>query len=141
MKMPFADKSFDVVMAFRLLPHVLAWHSLVAELVRLARRAVIVDYASTRSVNALAGGLFEAKKSLEGNTRPFLVFRDGDVRDAFAAAGFTVTATPRQFFVPMALHRGIGSGAVSRSLEAAAGALGLVRALGSPVVLRAEPRG
>lgn len=141
LKTPFADKSFEVVLAFRLLPHVLSWRSLVAELGRLARRAVIVDYATTRSVNSLAGGLFEAKKTLEGNTRPFLVFRDGEVAAAFAAAGFRVTAASRQFFLPMALHRAAGSGGLSRTLEAAAGALGLVRVLGSPVILRAEPRG
>ncbi len=141
MKAPFGDKSFDVALAFRLLPHVPSWRSLVAELCRLARRAVIVDYATTRSVNALAGGLFEAKKSVEGNTRPFLVFRDGAVAEAFAAAGYRVAASRRQFFLPMALHRALGSGGLSRTLEAACGALGLVRALGSPVILHAEPHG
>jgi hypothetical protein len=38
----------------------------------------------------------------------------------------------------MALHRALGRAGVSRALEGAAGALGLVRALGSPVIVRAE---
>jgi len=141
LKTPFGDKSFDVVLAFRLLPHVVAWRALVAELCRVARRAVIVDYATAKSVNALAGAGFEAKRSVEGNTRPFLVLGDGDVADAFATAGFAVSAAERQFFWPMALHRALGSAGLSRTLEAAAGALGLTRALGSPVILHAEPRG
>jgi hypothetical protein len=38
----------------------------------------------------------------------------------------------------MALHRGVRVAALARGLEAGARALGLTRALGSPVVLRAE---
>ena len=38
-------------------------------------------------------------------------------------------------------HRGLGVAPLSRCLEAAAGLLGLRRALGSPVILRLERRG
>jgi hypothetical protein len=39
------------------------------------------------------------------------------------------------------MHRALGTARVSRTLEAGARGLGLDRALGSPVILRAEPRG
>lgn len=138
---PFADRAFDAVLAFRLLPHVAEWPRLVAELCRLAARGVVVDYPTRRSVNALAGPLFEAKKGVEGNTRPFAVFRDAEIEGAFEANGFRATARRPQFFLPMALHRAHGSGGLARALEVVPRATRLTQALGSPVILRAERHG
>ena len=135
---PFPDRAFDLVLSFRLLPHVDDWAGLVSELCRLAGRAVVVDYPTGRSVNAAADLLFRLKRAVEGDTRPFTVFADREVRHAFSARRFAVTARRPEFFWPMALHRAHGSAALARGLEAAAGGLLLRRALGSPVVLRAE---
>ncbi len=135
------DRAFDVVLSFRLLPHVARWPELVAELARLARRAVIVDYPTRRSVNAAAGALFSMKKGVEGDTRPFTVFRDAHVLSAFAAAGFAVTARRPQFLLPMALHRAMRMAPLSRVLEGGFRASGLTNVLGSPVILRLERRG
>lgn len=140
LRAPWPAGAFDVVISYRLLSHVRAWPQLLADFCRLARRAVLVDYPTRRSVNAAAGALFAAKKKVEGDTRPFTVFRDADVEQAFAAHAFRVTARRPQFFWPMALHRALGSPSASRALEAGAGGLGLRSALGSPVILRAEPR-
>ncbi len=81
------------------------------------------------------------KKGVEGNTRPFAVFADAEIAGAFAGAGFRATARRGEFFFPMALHRALGTAGLSRAIEATAAGLGLTRALGSPVILRAEPRG
>jgi len=75
------DRSYDVVLSYRLLPHVRRWPEL----------------------------------------RPFTVFSDGEVERAFAAHAFFPTG--------------------ARGLEGTASALGLTRALGSPVILRLERRG
>jgi 2-polyprenyl-3-methyl-5-hydroxy-6-metoxy-1,4-benzoquinol methylase len=135
------DRAFDVALAYRLLPHVSRWSDLVAELCRVAARAVLVDYPTRRSVNAVSGLLFGAKRGVEGDTRAFTVFRDADVRAAFAASGFHATAREPEFVLPMALHRAVGRASLSSAAERVAAALGLRRALGSPVVLRAERRG
>jgi 2-polyprenyl-3-methyl-5-hydroxy-6-metoxy-1,4-benzoquinol methylase len=136
--LPFGDRSFDVVLAFRLLPHVRRWPDLVGELTRVARRAVIVDYPTTRSVNALARASFGLKQSVEGNTRPFLVFKDTEIEAALAAHGFRSAERRGQFLFPMALHRMLGSAPTSRALEAAGRVVGLTRSFGSPVILRVE---
>ena len=141
LRLPFPDASFDVALSYRLLPHVTRWLDLVAELSRVARRAVLVDYPTSRSVNALAGPFFGLKKGVEGNTRPFRVFRDREIAGAFAARGFLPTARRPQFLLPMALYRALGSAWIARSVEGAARVLGLAQALGSPVILRLEPRG
>ena len=135
---PWPDRSFDVVLAFRLLPHVARWEALITELARLARRAVVVDYPTRRSVNLASGALFGLKRGVEGNTRPFTVFRDAEVASAFAAAGFHATARRPQFLLPMALYRAFGSAGVARTLEGGARALGLTALLGSPVISREE---
>jgi SAM-dependent methyltransferase len=138
---PWPDRSFDVVLAFRLLPHVTGWRELIAEMGRLARHAVIVDYPTRRSVNAVSGAFFALKRGVEGNTRPFRVFRDGEIGRAFGAAGYVSTARRPQFLLPMALHRALGSAPLARTLEGGARLLGLTAALGSPVISRMERRG
>jgi 2-polyprenyl-3-methyl-5-hydroxy-6-metoxy-1,4-benzoquinol methylase len=138
LRAPWADGAFDAVLCFRLLPHARDWRALAGELARLSAGAVIVDYPTRRSVNAIAGALFALKHRVEGDTRPFAVFRDGDVADTFAAHGLRATARRPQFFFPMALHRALRSAAAARALEAAATMTGLTRALGSPVILRLE---
>jgi 2-polyprenyl-3-methyl-5-hydroxy-6-metoxy-1,4-benzoquinol methylase len=138
---PFEDRAFDAVLSYRLLPHVRRWPQLVGELSRLARHAVLVDYPTSRSVNAVADALFGLKKHVEGDTRPFRVFRDAEVLEAFASSGFHPTGRRPQFFLPMALHRAMGSDTLSRGLEGSAAALGLTRAFGSPVIARLGRRG
>jgi SAM-dependent methyltransferase len=138
---PFPDRAFDVVLAYRLLPHVAHWRELVAELARLAGRAVLVDHPTKRSMNAVSTAFFGLKKGVEGDTRPFTVFADVDVTGAFAESGLRATGRRPQFFFPMALHRAVGVAPVARGLEAAAAAWGLTRAFGSPVILRVEREG
>ena len=141
LRLPFEARAFDVALAFRLLSHVARWRELVAELCRVAARAVIIDYPSRRSVNAVAGPLFGMKKGVEGDTRPFAVFDDGDVTAAFAAEHFRVADRRPQFAAPMALHRALRIAAVSRGLERAARAAGITSRLGSPVIVRADRLG
>ena len=138
--LPWADGAFDVVVAFRLLPHVEAWPALVGELARLARRAVVFDYPTSRSVNVVSGAFFGVKKGVEGNTRPFRVFAEPEIDGALHSSGLQTTARRGEFALPMALHRALGNAGLSKAMEATAAALGLRSLLGSPVVRRAEPR-
>ncbi len=66
--LPFADQSFDVVTSFRFIPHCDEWNRHIAELCRVARRAVIVDYPTYLSVNCLSPLLFQLKMTIEKNT-------------------------------------------------------------------------
>jgi SAM-dependent methyltransferase len=139
--LPWPDRSFDAVVAVRLLPHVDDWRGLVAELCRVARHAVVVDYPTRRSVNAVSSALFPMKKGIEGNTRPFRVFSEREVDEAFAACSFATTARRPEFTFPMALHRAVARPPLSRAAEGVARKLGVTSLLGSPVIRRAERRG
>jgi 2-polyprenyl-3-methyl-5-hydroxy-6-metoxy-1,4-benzoquinol methylase len=138
-ELPYSDHSFDVVVSFRLLTHCERWPQLVAELCRVARRAVVVDYPTSQSVNAIAPALFGAKKRIEKNTRTWRLFRHDEVREAFAHNGYALAEQRKQFFLPMVLHRALGRRALCAAIEAAPRALGLTALFGSPVIVRMEP--
>ena len=136
--LPFPDRSFDVVISIRLLPHCDAWPKLISELCRVAKRAVIVDYPTDQSVNFFSSALFGAKKKIEKNTRPFTLFRHSAVTAEFARHGFSAAGRKGEFFLPMVLHRMLKCPAVSAALEGVCGVLGLKKLLGSPVLARFE---
>lgn len=135
---PFPDCSFDVVLSLRLLSHVEDWMRFISETTRVARRAVVFDYAELRSMNALAPRLFGWKKYIEGDTRPFNLFKEADLAKAFSQNGFKIVQSCPQFLLPMVLHRGLKALKVSLAVEGLARKTGLTRHWGSPVVVRAQ---
>jgi SAM-dependent methyltransferase len=138
--LPFPDQSFDAVVCFRLLSHSVSWTGLIAELCRVARRSVLLDYPSLRSVNILASRLFGLKKGIEENTRGFLMFTPSEIHRAFEGRGFVVAREQPQYLLPMALHRWTNQAGLSRIAEAPGRLLGLTRWLGSPIIVRADRR-
>jgi SAM-dependent methyltransferase len=134
--LPHSDQSFDVVTAFRILAHVGDREAFLAELCRVARHAVIVDFPIPGGVNALEPLLFGLKKRLEGDTRRYQTMSRREVGDCLAAHGFGDVHAIGQFVLPMVLHRKLGRPAVSGALERCFGAAGLGAAIGTPVVLR-----
>ena len=132
--LPFPDRSFDLAISFRLLTHCGSWPELVAELCRVAREGVIVDYPTSQSVNRLAPKLFEAKKKVELNTRTWRLFTHAEVRRVFSEQCFKQTRLKKQFLLPMVLHRMLKCRPVSAGLETAFRGIGLTRLAGSPVI-------
>jgi len=135
LKLPFADRSFDTVLCFRLVTHCARWEKLIGELCRVAARAVIVDYPTSQSLNRWAPHLFGAKKKLEGNTRTFRLFRHDEITGAFARHGFVPGRRRGQFGLPMVLHRRLKCRPLSVVAESLLRQAGLVRRWGSPVIL------
>jgi len=135
-ELPFADQSFDTVTSIRLLPHCPEWPVLISELCRVAKHTVIVDYPAWRSINVFSGLMFQLKKGVEGNTRPFRLFTHGEVRREFNRHGFSNPWKKGQFVFPMAVHRMMKNVTLSRGIEHAMAGLGLARLFGSPVLLK-----
>lgn len=137
LELPYPDKAFDVVISYRLVSHVKQWRSLLVELTRIARNAVIIDYPTVRSVNFLAPYLFFLKKRVEGNTRQFRCFRDKEISEVFNSNGFVLDERAPEFLLPMALHRALNHPRFSAALERISSDLGLTDQLGSPVIVKA----
>lgn len=134
---PLKSKSVDIALSVRLLSHVSRWESLIKEMCRVARKAVIIDYPSTKSLNALTPLLFQVKKRIEKNTRTYTSFNCKDLYRCFQDCGFCEIREQAQFFLPMGVHR-LGRGnIVFRYAESFFRWSGLTGHWGSPVILRA----
>lgn len=136
--LPFPERAFDAVIAVRLLAHVERYEELLAEMARVSRRVLIVDYPPLISANLLEPAMFAIKRRLEGNTRPFFCYRTPQVRGPLERAGFERFRLKRQFFLPMVLHRVLRRRPVSAALESACRGMGLTALLGAPALLSAE---
>jgi SAM-dependent methyltransferase len=136
LRLPYPDKSFDVVLSFRLLPHVSQWKLFLAELARVAEKAIILDYPEIQSINFFAPHTFRLKKRLEGNTRPYACFRGADLLEVFSSHGFVRSARFPEFFFPMVFHRKLNSPKISSWLERFSRRVGLTGRFGSPVILK-----
>lgn len=131
-----ADKSYDVVTSFRLLPHLDAWPELIAEMCRISKNSVVVDYPTSQSLNALSDLLFGLKKKIEKNTRTYTLFKHKQINTEFVKNGFGNAEQFSEFFLPMVIHRVLKQPLVSELLEFLPRILGLTYLWGSPIILK-----
>ena len=138
LQLPWEDRAFDVALSLRFLSHVVHWQRLLEEMSRVARHAVLLDYADLWSFNLIGGPLFQAKRHMERNTRRYHVFQRAQLEREFRRHGFGRSLARPEFCLPMVVHRGVGKAGFTRMTEGACRAIGLTRLLGSPVILRVE---
>lgn len=111
--LPAADRSFDLVLAVRLLPHVTRWPRLIAEMCRVSRRTVLFDY-------------------------PRKSFSRQELSAELHSHGFGIERQVKQLLLPIGVHR-VGRAALPlRAAEQLCRFSGLTALAGSPVILRAE---
>jgi 2-polyprenyl-3-methyl-5-hydroxy-6-metoxy-1,4-benzoquinol methylase len=134
----FQDRAFDSVVCLRVLMHTPDWRQSLAELCRVARHSVVFDYPALRSAAALQATARRVAHAAGVKTEPYRVFSDRSIRAALADAGFRLRGVHRQFVLPIAFHKTLGSAAATTRIERALGVLGLRRLLGSPVTVVAE---
>jgi len=134
----FPDRAFDTVVSLRLLMHAPDWRTCLAELCRVAARCVVVDFPSAASGAALEAIARRIAFAMGAATEPYRVLRASEVARLLRRAGFEVQSMHRQFVLPIAIHRAIGSPRVSRASRALSRRLGLLRLFGSPVTIVAE---
>jgi ubiquinone/menaquinone biosynthesis C-methylase UbiE len=136
LSLPYADRAFDVVISYRLLPHVTRWQPYLAELTRVARQAVIIDFPTKQSVNYIAPFLFQFKKRVEQNTRLYTCFHESDLLQFFQSLGFTRGARYAQYFLPMVFYRMMKSPRAATAVEHLFRQVGLTSLFGSPIILK-----
>lgn len=136
--LPFADGSVDAAVSLRVIMHAVDWRRCVAELCRVSRWRVVVDFPAAASAAALESAARRIAKGLGRRVEAYRVLSEREVAAAFHANGFRVVMVRRQFVLPIALHKAIGRLAFTEPVERALAAIGLLRLLGSPVTMVAE---
>jgi 2-polyprenyl-3-methyl-5-hydroxy-6-metoxy-1,4-benzoquinol methylase len=134
----FADRAFDAVVCLRMLMHVPDWRTALSELCRVTTHRLVFDYPAIASAAALQATWRRAARTLGRNVEAYRVFRDDEIARELAGHGFRVGAMHKQFVLPIALHKAVGSARFTRRLEGALAGAGLLRLAGSPVTIAAE---
>jgi ubiquinone/menaquinone biosynthesis C-methylase UbiE len=134
----FPDRAFDSVVCLRVLMHTPDWRASLRELCRVASARVVFDYPSLYSAAALQAVARRVTQKMNPAVEAYRVFSPGAVARELADAGFRVTGQHRQFVLPIALHKRVGSAAWTRRVEGAMERVGLMRLFGSPVTVVAE---
>jgi ubiquinone/menaquinone biosynthesis C-methylase UbiE len=134
----FGARTFDLAVSLRVLMHTPRWRQCIAELCRVASHGVILDYPSASST-----ALFQSlgRKLLHPfglSSEPYRVFFDGPIRRELESHGFRIVSTHRQFVLPIAVHKAIGSRRFTEVSEQWLARVGLLRLFGSPVTVYAE---
>lgn len=136
--LPFADRSFDAVVSLRVIMHTPDWHRCLAELCRVSRWRVVVDFPALGSVAAIESAARRVVSRTGVRTEAYRVLAVRALAQALRSQGFRVVAVHRQFVLPIALHKAVGSLALTRAVERLLASVGLLRVFGSPVTMVAE---
>lgn len=134
-QLPVGDRRVDGAVCLRLLMHLPDWERAVAELCRVARWRVVVDYPSARSLAALESAFRRMVLAAGRRVEAYRVMSAREVCRAFAVHGFRLVSTDRQFVLPIAMHKAVGRAGMTRGVEGALAAVGLRRLIGSPVTM------
>jgi SAM-dependent methyltransferase len=134
----FDDLAFDAVVCLRVLMHTPGWTASLAELCRVARQRVVFDYPALFSAAALQAGSRRMLSALGVRVEAYRVFSERTIRAALARNGFRIVDCHRQFVLPIALHKRLGSPSVTKRTERLLALAGLNRLAGSPVTIVAE---
>jgi 2-polyprenyl-3-methyl-5-hydroxy-6-metoxy-1,4-benzoquinol methylase len=134
----FPSRSFDVAVSLRVLMHTPRWRQCIGELCRVAGHAVVFDYPSATSTALVQSLGRRTAHAFGGRTEPYRVFLDGQIRREIASHGYRITDIHRQFVLPIALHKAIGSRTFTERSERWLASVGLLRLFGSPVTVYAE---
>ncbi len=134
----FPDRSFDVAVSLRVLMHTPEWRTCIGELCRVADRLIVFDYPSARSLAALESVARRVAHAAGSRTEAYRVLGHATIVRELKRHGFQVRSVHRQFVLPIALYKAIGSVRFTRFVERWFYRAGLLRGFGSPVTVVAE---
>jgi len=115
--------------------HTPDWQQCLSELCRVSDDRVVFDYPAACSAAALQAYGRRLAAAAGRPVEAYRVLKSAEVRRAVESAGFRVERVHRQFVLPIALHKALGSRAFTVAVERTLAAVGLLRLLGSPVTV------
>lgn len=137
-RLSFPDRTFDAAVCLRVLMHVPDWKRALGEVCRVTRGRVVFDYPALTSAAAMQAAWRRLALALGRRVEAYRVFRSDHVSDELDRNGFRVRSIHKQFVLPIAVHKSVGSPGFTRGVERALHGAGLRRLVGSPVTVAAE---
>jgi ubiquinone/menaquinone biosynthesis C-methylase UbiE len=134
-RLPYPERSFHCAVSLRVLMHTPDWRQCLSELCRVSDDRVVFDYPAALSAAAIQALVRRMAAAAGRPTEAYRVLRSADVRRTVEASGFRIEREHRQFVLPIALHKAVGSRAFTQATEKTLAAVGLLRRLGSPVTV------
>lgn len=136
----FPDRSFDIVVSLRMLMHTVGWQRCLGELCRVAKQYVVFDYPPLMSAAALQVFTRKAVNLAGHSVETYRAISTASVRSTLKVCGFDILRLHRQFLLPIAFHKLVGSRAFTERTEGIFAAMGLSRVFGAPVTIVADRR-
>ncbi|HUR35525.1 MAG TPA: class I SAM-dependent methyltransferase [Vicinamibacterales bacterium] len=136
-RIEFGDRSFDVAVSLRVLMHTPQWRQCIGELCRVAAHGVVLDYPAATSTALVQSMTRKLLHPVGLSSEPYRVFLDSQIRRELERHGYRITSVHRQFVLPIAVHKAIGSPRFTEVSERWLASLGLLRLFGSPVTVYA----
>ena len=134
-QLAYGDRAFHCAVSLRVLMHTPDWRRCLAELCRVADDRVVFDYPSACSAAALQAWSRRLAAAAGRRVEAYRVLKSADVRRTLEGAGYRIDRMHRQFVLPIAVHKAIGSRGFTLALEKSLAAVGLLRVLGSPITV------
>jgi SAM-dependent methyltransferase len=134
-RLVFPDRTFHAAVSLRVLMHTPDWRQCLSELCRVADDRVVFDYPAAFSAAALQAFGRRLAAAAGRPVESYRVLKSSDVSRALEASGFSIARMHRQFVLPIALHKALGSRSCTVAVEKALAAVGLLRLFGSPVTV------
>lgn len=134
----YPDRTFDAVVCLRMLMHVPDWRQALSELCRVSRQRLVIDYPASTSIASLQMVWRRVAQSMGRSVEAYSVFSPNAIGRELDRNGFRVISTHKQFVLPIALHKAVGSPGFTRGIEGALARAGMLNLAGSPVTIAAE---
>jgi len=134
-RLAFPDRAFHAAVSLRVLMHTPDWRRCLTELCRVSAERVVFDYPAALSAAALQAAGRHLLARAGSRVEAYRVMRGAAIREALGASGFRIERVHKQFVLPIAVHKLVGSRAFTRALEGTLAAVGLLRLFGSPVTV------
>jgi ubiquinone/menaquinone biosynthesis C-methylase UbiE len=134
----FATQVFDHAVSLRLLMHAPDWKRCLEELCRVTRHRIVFDFPALASAAAVQAVTRRLTQAAGRQVEAYRVLGFRTVRREVERHGFRILTVHRQFVLPVALHKLVGSRTVTLTIERGLAAAGLLRIAGSPVTVVAE---
>ncbi len=134
----YPSQSFDAVVCLRMLMHVPDWRKALSELCRVSRHQLVIDYPASTSLASMQVVWRRIARTLGSKVEAYRVFSAGSIARELDRNGFRIISLHKQFVLPIALHKAVGSAGFTRGIESGLASAGMLKLAGSPVTLTAR---